>query len=176
MKCVHFPNHLHQETSIQYFFFLSTLAGPRPNLHKYTPKHDFHPMDCTDIVIGMARGMRHRIGDYYTRDRSTPRLDTFWGGQDSLTAAMGFERDGVTTILFRKKLTSTEGFTDHDIIDGDMQVIWAKGQEPGKYIHYPPSGIEEGTASVKDFYKPDELKYHGHKSQRGVATINFLGK
>jgi hypothetical protein len=36
--------------------------------------------------------------------RSTPRLDTFWGGKNDLTAAMGFEKDGVTTILFRKKL------------------------------------------------------------------------
>lgn len=124
----------------------------------------------------MARGMRHRIGDYYTRDRSTPRLDTFWGGQDSLTAAMGFERDGVTTIMFRKKLTSTEQFTDHDITNEDMQVIWAKGQEPGKYIHSPPSGVEDSKVSVKDFYKADELKYHGHKTQRGVATINFLGR
>jgi hypothetical protein len=36
--------------------------------------------------------------------RSTPRFDTFWGGKNDLTAAMGFEKDGVTTILFRKKL------------------------------------------------------------------------
>ena len=37
--------------------------------HKYAPRGDFHPMDCTDIVIGMARGNYSRIGDYYTRDR-----------------------------------------------------------------------------------------------------------
>lgn len=94
-------------------------------LHKYTPKHDFNPMDCTDIVIGSARGMKHRIGDYYTRDRSTPRPDSFWGGKDSLTAAMGFERDGVTTILFRRKLAADEHFSDHEIIDGAMQVLYA---------------------------------------------------
>ena len=91
-------------------------------VHKYTPKHDFNPMDCTDIIIGSARGMKHRIGDYYTRDRSTPRQDSFWGGRDSLTAAMGFERDGVTTILFRRKLEADNHFSDHDIIDGAMQV------------------------------------------------------
>jgi len=61
-------------------------------------------MDCTDIVIGMARGSSSRVWDYYTRDRATPRFDTFWGGKNDLTAAMGFERDGVTTIVFRKKL------------------------------------------------------------------------
>lgn len=35
----------------------------------YTPRHDFSPMDCTDIVIGSARGTASRIWDYYTRDR-----------------------------------------------------------------------------------------------------------
>ena len=39
-------------------------------VHKYTPRADFHPMDCTDLVIGMARGNYSRIGDFYSRDRS----------------------------------------------------------------------------------------------------------
>lgn len=146
-----------------------------PGAHKYVPKHDFNPMDCTDIIIGSARGNSHRIGDYYTRDRSTPRKDDYWGGRDTLTAAMGFERDGVTTILFRRKLTANEP-TDHEIIDGDMQVIWAKGQEPGNYIHHPPSGIEKAKVSVKEFYKTDELKYHGHGAQRGTVILNFFGR
>lgn len=55
-----------------------------------------------------------------------------------------------------------------------MHVIWARGQEPGKYVHFPPSGLEKDEASVKDFYKPDELKYHGQRMQRGVSQINFL--
>lgn len=57
-----------------------------------------------------------------------------------------------------------------------MHVIWAKGQEAGKYVHLPKSGLEKESASVKEFYKADELKYHGHGSQRGVASINFFGK
>lgn len=56
-----------------------------------------------------------------------------------------------------------------------MHVIWARGQEPGKYVHSPPSGLEKGTAAVGDFYRQDEVKYHGHKDQRGVASINFFG-
>ena len=40
-------------------------------------------------------------GDYYTRDRSTPRRDEFYGGNDDLTAAVGWEENGVTTIMFR---------------------------------------------------------------------------
>ena len=41
---------------------------------------DFHAMDCMDMVIGMAREGVGRVADYYTRDRSTPRLDSVWVG------------------------------------------------------------------------------------------------
>lgn len=61
-------------------------------------------MDCTDIVIGTARGPHSRILDYYTPDRSTPRLDRHYGGSDGLTAAIGSEKDGITTIIFRRKI------------------------------------------------------------------------
>jgi hypothetical protein len=132
-------------------------------------------MDCTDIIIGTARGEMSRVGDYYTRDRSTPRLDSFYGGKSDLTATGGFEADGVTTIIFRKKLEATEP-SDHTIEDDLMHIIWARGQEPGKYVHAPPSGLEKDHASMKDFYQMDELKYHGHKMQRGFTQINFFGE
>lgn len=132
-------------------------------------------MDCTDIIIGSARGKTSRIGDFYTRDRSTPRVDEFWGGKSHLTAAAGFEENGVTTIIFRRKLQADEP-TDHSIIDDLTHVIWAKGQEPGKYVHVPLSGLEKEKATILEFYQPDELKYHGHKMQRGITQINFLGK
>ena len=65
-------------------------------------------MDCTDIVIGMARGQQSRVYDYYTRDRATPRMDSFYGGEDSLTAAVAKEEDGVTSIKWRKRLQTGE--------------------------------------------------------------------
>lgn len=132
-------------------------------------------MDCTDIVIGSAQGMASRVGDYYTRDRSTPRSDEFYGYKSDLTLGTGYEENGVTTIIFRKKLVATEP-TDHTLDDALTHVIWAKGQESGNYVHVPKSGIETEEASVKNFYQPDELKYHGHKMQRGVTTVNFFGK
>ena len=55
-----------------------------------------------------------------------------------------------------------------------MHVIWARGQQSGDYMHRPKSGLEAGSASVPNFYRPDELKYHGHGSQRGVSSIAFL--
>ncbi|ENN79445.1 hypothetical protein YQE_04089, partial [Dendroctonus ponderosae] len=100
-------------------------------------------------------------------------MDNFWGGKNDLTAALGFEKDGITTILFRKKLDATEP-ADHSIEEDLMHVIFAQGQEPGRYVHVPESGVETPQASQKDFYKPDELKYHGHRNQRGVASINFF--
>lgn len=73
-----------------------------------------------------------------------------------------------------KYFTATEP-TDHSIEEDLMHVIWSRGQEPGKFVHSPKSGLEKDMATVKDFYKPDELKYHGHGDQRGVASINFFG-
>ncbi|KAK3762553.1 hypothetical protein RRG08_032084 [Elysia crispata] len=79
-----------------------------------TGRGNLHAMDCIDIVIGTAKGQLSRIGDYYTRDRSTPLFDEEYGGKDDLTAAFGFEENGETTILFRRKLQATES-TDWSI-------------------------------------------------------------
>ena len=63
-----------------------------------------HPMDCMDIVVGTVhRDGRSRVGDYYTRDRSTPQPDSFYGGEDDLSGAEGWVSDGNTHIMFRKK-------------------------------------------------------------------------
>ena len=68
-----------------------------------------HAMDCTDIVIGTARGNQSRVLDYYTRDRSTPVLDDLiYGGTQDLTGAVGKEEGGVTTIIFRRRLESSK--------------------------------------------------------------------
>lgn len=56
-----------------------------------------------------------------------------------------------------------------------MHVIWAVGQDSKEYKHFPKSGLERDEASVKDFYKEDELKYHGHGDQRGFLEHNFFG-
>lgn len=129
-------------------------------------------MDCTDIIIGAVRGgVYSRILDYYTRDRSTPRLDEFWTheGSNSITSATGWETDdGQSVIIFRRKVKSFE-VTDHDIESG-MHVIWALGQERGKYVHSPHSGLEKESPSIPNFYEKDEIKYHGHGGQRGSGS------
>ena len=65
-------------------------------------------MDCTDIIVGMARGNLNRVFDAYTRDRSTPMEDSIYGGSDSISGAAASETDGVTTVMFRKPLAECE--------------------------------------------------------------------
>ena len=45
----------------------------------------------------------------------------------------------------------------------------------GSYSHSPNSGLERGSPSIEDFYRDDELKYHGKKN-RGVMTLDFTAK
>ena len=118
--------------------------------------------------------------------------DEFFGGKDDLTAAVGYEKNGVTTILFRKKITGIIWFqkdkllfliflfvgtelTDFSIENKPMTIIWAVGQSKGQYSHRPASGLERGNPGIADFYRPDEVKYHG-KDNRGFATVNFHGR
>ena len=99
---------------------------------KYVPKGALHAMDCTDIVIGYARGDLSRVVDSYTRDRSTPQNDEFWGGESDIVDSLGYEDDEGTTIVFRKPVEAIHP-SDHDIVDNDMHVIWARGQEEGMF-------------------------------------------
>ena len=141
-------------------------------IKKYTPKGEFHDMDCTDIVIGVAKDELGRVVDSYTRDRSTPMSDDMYGGKNDLTAAMAYEDDDGTVMIFRKPLTAYHP-SDHSIEAGLMHVIWARGQESGKYSHAPRSGIEADNPSDPEFYKEDEIKYHGKKN-RGDRKLQLL--
>lgn len=143
-------------------------------MHKYQPySKTLHEMDCSDVVIGMARGQFSRVYDAYTRDRSTPLADEYYFGQDDLTGACGMEdEDGYTTIGFQRRLATGEP-ADHDIQDEIMYVIWAFGQDAKDYNHRPLSGLEIGSPLITDFYREDEVKYHG-RANRGHADINFL--
>ena len=113
-----------------------------------------HAMDCTDMIIGSVIDGRHRIGDYYTRDRSTPRHDSYYGGQSDLVGALGWTEDGVTKIMFQRAVSGT-GQSDWDF-RGDLHFIYAHGQEEGG----------------NEFYVQKELKYHG--SFREAKTITGM--
>lgn len=131
-----------------------------------------HPMDCQDVVTISAVGNRHRILDSYTRDRSTPRPDSFYDGRDDLTAAAAKRVDGVLHAIFRRKLVSTDK-ADHTFTDTNFRFIWARGQDPKRFFHNPQTGLETCRASDYDYYRINELQYHGTKdTQRGSQTFN----
>lgn len=67
-------------------------------------------MDCSDIVIGQVKDGLSRVRDFYTISRATPRLDAFYGGDDSLTSAVAYEQDGITTLIFRKPLKGSNNY------------------------------------------------------------------
>ena len=52
--------------------------------------------------------MVNLINKYFFSTRSTPRRDAVYGGQDDLTAAIGWEEDGVTTVIFRKPASGAQ--------------------------------------------------------------------
>ncbi|WKX94172.1 hypothetical protein Q1695_011439 [Nippostrongylus brasiliensis] len=125
-------------------------------------------MECTDMVVGTVVDGRGRVRDFYSPSKATPRPDSTFGGSDSLTAASAFREDGITTVVFRKKLEAKDKW-DHSI-KGPMTVIWAKGADPDNYQH------TTGGATIKadpDFFVSNAFKYHG-RNQRGALTIDFF--
>merc|ERR1712106_902406 len=129
-----------------------------PEAYPAPKKVDQKQMDCTDMVIGMARGSAGKVGDFYSRDRSTPREDSFWGGEDDLTSAHAWESNGKTFMRFTKRAEG--GIGDHNLA-GKLTLIWAYG------------GWDEGNPD-DDFYKDDQLKFHGHSRDRiGVASLDL---
>uniref|UniRef100_A0A1I7UX56 EGF-like domain-containing protein n=1 Tax=Caenorhabditis tropicalis TaxID=1561998 RepID=A0A1I7UX56_9PELO len=125
-------------------------------------------MHCSDMVVGMVANGRARIMDMYSPSKATPMEDSFFGGENSLTSAAAFQEDGVTTLVFRKKLIAEEKW-DNSIVNGPMTVIWAKGADPMNYVH--TTGGKPIQASPEFF--ANAMKYHG-KNARGVMTINFF--
>ena len=44
-----------------------------------------------------------KVVDSYTRDRSTPLPDEMYGGENDLSAAMAYEDEEGTVLMFRSK-------------------------------------------------------------------------
>ena len=66
-------------------------------------------------------------------------------------------------------------------MNSSMHVIWARGQRADTYYHRPTAGVDNPNLNISDtnYYKRDELKYHGQYSannNRGFTTINFYGE
>eukprot|EP01025_Chloroclados_australasicus_P030431 TRINITY_DN3054_c0_g1_i13.p1 TRINITY_DN3054_c0_g1~~TRINITY_DN3054_c0_g1_i13.p1 ORF type:complete len:460 (-),score=105.97 TRINITY_DN3054_c0_g1_i13:349-1653(-) len=133
-----------------------------------------HAMINQDIVVASARGDYFRIQDSFTPSRSKPLPDVVFGGQDDITDAVGMQtEDGLTLIKYRRPLTVDDQNADYCIYDDMVYLaIWAYGQVSPNYSHQPPSSLEINAASNTNFYKEDELKFHGG----GIDATSFDGR
>ena len=89
--------------------------------------------------------------------------------------------DRLSDVLPQTFSAKASELSDHSITDDSMHVIWARGQKAEMYYHIPRSGIDDSslTPSDPDYYKRDELKYHGRNpdnQHRGAFNLNFHGK
>ncbi|EDV20800.1 uncharacterized protein TRIADDRAFT_60676 [Trichoplax adhaerens] len=135
-----------------------------------TDKRVNHSMDCMDMVIGSARGNLFRLFDYYSRDRSSPREDSFYQGSDSLTAAVGIEINGITTLRWRRNLVANES-SDHNITNSIMDIIYAYDAKLPQSLQFPSGS--QSSPRQDNYYDLDELKYHG-MTNRGRLSLNFF--
>jgi hypothetical protein len=89
----------------------------------------------------------------------------------------GAEIAGTTYIKFRRKLiTADTTFADACISnDQKFRLVYAYGQVAPALEHKPSSSLEiipPASRSNKEFYKPDELKFHGG----GVDSQGYDGR
>ena len=94
----------------------------------------------------------------YTRDRSTPLLDTYFEGEFSLTAAFGVERDGRTIVMFRRNIREIEP-SDHPLGPGKISGIYAKGlNNEDEFVYHGP---RNRGSTIFEFVKREEMSYSG---------------
>jgi len=67
------------------------------NLNFYLTLEDYQPIQLEFIKFLLFEGNLYRVQDMYTRDRSTPRPDDYYLGNDDITGAAGSQIDGITT-------------------------------------------------------------------------------
>jgi hypothetical protein len=124
------------------------------------------------MVIVKVKGNQSRILDHFTRDRSTPQEDEWYGGSDDLIAATGRVEGNVMLASFLKPIRSRDRF-DHNITDSEMWLLWAHGQVVGQYKPTLPTAAPgQADSLIMDFYRPLELKFHG--ANKGIRSENLL--
>ncbi|XP_064625321.1 uncharacterized protein LOC135486457 isoform X2 [Lineus longissimus] len=168
LSCMNYPT-LQQPSELQ----TTEFGGTQQTVQK---PGRIHPMSCNDIVMGYVQGNLSYIHDYFTREQHTPQLDTFFGGKEDLTGAVGHERSEHTFMGFRKKLKATEP-TDKSFVDEALHVIWARGPQISKMNVQP----QDKNFQAMNLYAPyyangdDDAMYHlNDRLQRGKLQLNFF--
>ena len=108
-----------------------------------------HGMVDTDMWWGKVEEGRVTVHDAWALAVAPPTADASSGHSDDLYDVSGSEESGVTTLEFKRKLTTTDAW-DYDIAEGPTSVVFAFNRQ-----------------------NADELTvYHG--PSRGFATVSFV--
>lgn len=106
-------------------------------------------MEDADMILGYASpGAPGRVLDCHSTGPTGPHpTDESLGGKPDLAAAAAAEKDGVTTMEFRRPLAASEA-TDKPIAAGD-RFLWAIGSEddPDSYHQAAGTGVLDGGAA-----------------------------
>ena len=158
----------------------STVGDEQCEIH-LTRDAAAHPMMNQDVTVGFASSDRFRIQDAYTPSRARPLPDAYFGGQDDILDAIGYETEDTTYFKFTRPLRPADGIVDYCVLpEVNYLVIYAFGQSPESFSHTPSSSLEVQKASRRDFYGEDELKFHGggigtsHESRGSFGIVNFF--
>ncbi|THB72508.1 MAG: DOMON domain-containing protein [Desulfobacteraceae bacterium] len=84
-------------------------------------------MKDANIIIGMAKGEKVKIEDHYGNKKRSHVNDKKDGGTNDLKDLSGYERDGVTTLIFSIPLDSGDKYDAPIKADGTDKVILAYG-------------------------------------------------
>jgi len=105
-----------------------------------------HGMKDTDIWYGNVVDGEAKVYDTWSPNIAMPLMDMDYGHTNDITDVGGYEDDesGITTLIFKRKLISEDRW-DHQVVQGEMRVIFAwsgNGDDSLSYYHGPSRGFE----------------------------------
>jgi len=105
-----------------------------------------HGMIDTDIWYGNVVDGVANVYDTWSPNIAMPLMDVDYQHTNDITDVGGYEdeENGITTLFFKRKLTSDDDW-DHQIVQGEMQVIFAwsaNGDDSLSHYHGPARGFE----------------------------------
>ena len=123
-------------------------------------------MSGSDMVIGWVepQGSVHIIDGYIQEGSRQHSADTNQGGTDDILEFGGSEKNGWTTIEFKRLLTTGDNKDQNIPTQGEIEIIWAIGNSDNLNDQHSQRGsgtINLTTGEVKEDFIPVLWPYHG---------------
>ena len=96
-----------------------------------------------DLVLGFVKDGQTIVYDLFSTDRHGPHHpDTDLGGTNDILEFGGKEDNGYTTIEFKRALNTGDPY-DHQLYEGENEIIWAYGLEDDPSSEHAKKGYGE---------------------------------